>query len=146
MKNGSEKKPVCVITGGSSGMGLATARRMGHKGVALVLAARTPKNSRPGAAYAISKYFVIWYARHEAARFGARGVRVLSVTPGNFDTPMGKLEKDEAGAYLKFNAIPRLGKPDEIAALFAAVSDPEMGYLTGTDILCDGGCVAGKIK
>ena len=89
---------------------------------------------------------MIWYARHEAARFGARGVRVLSVTPGNFDTPMGKLEKDEAGAYLKFNAIPRLGKPDEIAALFAAVSDPEMGYLTGTDILCDGGCVAGKIK
>ena len=82
----------------------------------------------------------------EAARFGARGVRVLSVTPGNFDTPMGKLEKDGAGAYLKFNAIPRLGKPDEIAALFAAVSDPEMGYLTGTDILCDGGCVAGKIK
>ena len=276
MKNGSEKKPVCVITGGSSGMGLATARRMGQKDCALVLAARTPKkldaaieelaaagikatacrcdisdagsvqglaayaaslgpvttvlhiagmsphmgdgeanmrgnalgtvhvhdafypviepggclvdtssmsaylapefimpkgafklaaddreafcrkmmarvnllpkNSRPGAAYAISKYFVIWYARHEAARFGARGVRVLSVTPGNFDTPMGKLEKDEAGAYLKFNAIPRLGKPDEIAALFAAVSDPEMGYLTGTDILCDGGCVAGKIK
>ena len=105
-----------------------------------------PKKSRPGAAYAISKYFVIWYARREAARFGARGVRVLSVTPGNFDTPMGKLEKDEAGAYLKFNAIPRLGKPDEIAALFAAVSDPGMGYLTGTDILCDGGCVAGKIK
>ena len=276
MKNGSEKKPVCVITGGSSGMGLATARRMGQKGYALVLAARTPKKldaaieelaaagvaatacrcdisdagsvqglaayaaslgpvttvlhiagmsphmgdaeaimrgnalgtvhihdafypviepggclvdtssmsaylapefimpkgafplastdrealfrkmmarvnllpkkSRSGAAYAISKYFVIWYARHEAARFGARGVRVLSVTPGNFDTPMGKLEKDEAGAYLKFNAIPRLGKPDEIAALFAAVSDPGMGYLTGTDILCDGGCVAGKIK
>ena len=92
-------------------MGLATARRMGQKGYTLVLAARTPKKSRPGAAYAISKYFVIWYARHEAARFGARGVRVLSVTPGNFDTPMGKLEKDEAGAYLKFNAIPRMGKP-----------------------------------
>ena len=103
-----------------------------------------PAGTRPGAAYAISKYFVIWYARSEAARFGARGVRVLSVTPGNFDTPMGALEKEEAGTYLKFNAIPRLGKPEEIAALFAAVSDPAMGYLTGTDILCDGGCVAGS--
>ena len=102
-----------------------------------------PASTRPGAAYAISKYFVIWYARSEAARFGARGVRVLSVTPGNFDTPMGALEKEEAGTYLKFNAIPRLGKPEEIAALFAAVSDPAMGYLTGTDILCDGGCLAG---
>ena len=104
-----------------------------------------PASVRPGAAYAISKYFVIWYARQEAARFGRRGVRVLSVTPGNFETPMGELEKEEAQAYVRYNAIPRLGKPDEIAALFAAVSDPEMGYLTGTDILCDGGCVVGKL-
>ena len=103
-----------------------------------------PKSARPGAAYAISKYFVIWYARHEAARFGARGVRVLSVTPGTFETPMGQLEKDEAGAYLSYNAIPRPGRPEEIAALFAAVCSPEIGYLTGTDILCDGGCVAGR--
>lgn len=98
--------------------------------------------SRPGAAYAISKYFVIQYAKMEAARFGKRGVRVLSITPGNFETPMGELEKDEAQTYLKFNAIPQLGRPDEIAALYAAVSDPEMGYLTGADILCDGGCIA----
>lgn len=101
-----------------------------------------PAKSRPGAAYAISKYFVIQYAKMEAARFGKRGVRVLSITPGNFATPMGELEKDEAQTYLKFNAIPRLGDPDEIAALYAALSDPEMGYLTGADIICDGGCIA----
>lgn len=102
-----------------------------------------PRGSRAGAAYAISKYFVIQYAKMEAARFGEKGVRVLSITPGNFETPMGKLEQEEAQTYLKFNAIRRVGRPDEIAALFAAVSDPEMGYLTGTDIICDGGCVAG---
>lgn len=105
-----------------------------------------PPKSRSGAAYAISKYFVIQYAKKEAARFGERGVRVLSVTPGNFETPMGELEKEEAGTYLRYNAIQRLGRPDEIAALFAAVSDPEMGYLTGCDILCDGGCIAGGAK
>ena len=49
---------------------------------------------------------------------------------------------EEASTYLKFNAIKRLGHPDEIAALYDAVSDPEMGYLTGTDIICDGGCIA----
>lgn len=102
-----------------------------------------PAKSRAGAAYAISKYFVIWYAKSEAARFGKKGARVLSVTPGNFETPMGALEAEEAQTYLKFNALPRLGRPDEIAALYEAVSDPAMGYLTGTDILCDGGCVAG---
>lgn len=101
-----------------------------------------PQKTRTGVAYSISKYFVIWYARHEAARFGEKGVRVLSITPGNFETPMGELEKEEAAAYLKHCAIPRFGKPDEIAALYEACADPAMGYLTGTDILCDGGCVA----
>ena len=46
---------------------------------------------------------------------------VLSVTPGNFETPMGELEKEEAQSYLKFNAIKRLGQPDEIAALYEAM-------------------------
>ena len=55
----------------------------------------------------ISKHFVIWFAKTDTARFGLKGGRVLSVTPGNFETPMGKLEKDEAGTYLKFNAIRR---------------------------------------
>lgn len=102
-----------------------------------------PQNTRAGAAYAISKYFVIWYAKKEAARFGAKGVRVLSITPGSFATPMGELESEEARTYLKYNAIPRPGRPDEIAALYEACADPALGYLTGTDILCDGGCIAG---
>lgn len=102
-----------------------------------------PAKIRPGVSYGISKYFVIWYAKAEAARFGAKNVRTLSITPGNFETPMGELEKDEAQTYLKYNAIKRLGQPDEIAALYEACADPAMGYLTGADIVCDGGCIAG---
>lgn len=101
-----------------------------------------PKKSRTGVAYAVSKHFVIWFARTDAARFGEKGVRVLSVTPGNFETPMGNLEKDEAGTYLKFNAIKRNGKPEEIAALYEMITDEQLGYLTGADIICDGGCIA----
>ncbi|SBW10473.1 conserved hypothetical protein [uncultured Eubacteriales bacterium] len=102
-----------------------------------------PAKVRSGVSYGISKYFVIWYAKVEAARFGAKAVRTISITPGNFETPMGELEKDEAQTYLKYNAIKRLGQPDEIAALYEACADPAMGYLTGVDILCDGGCIAG---
>ena len=51
-------------------------------------------------------------------------------------------EAQEAGSYLKFIAIKRPGRPEEIAALYAAYADPAMGYLTGADILCDVGCVA----
>ena len=101
-----------------------------------------PKKSRAGVAYSISKHFVIWYAKTDAARFGAKGIRVISVTPGNFETPMGELEKEEATSYLKFNAIKRLGKPEEIARLYVALIDERIGYLTGVDIICDGGCIA----
>lgn len=101
-----------------------------------------PRKLRSGVAYGISKNFVIWFAKTDAARFGEKGVRVISVTPGNFETPMGELEKDEAQTYMQYNAIKRLGQVDEIAYLFAACIDERMGYLTGTDIICDGGCVA----
>lgn len=101
-----------------------------------------PKASRSGAACSISKHFVIWFAKTDTARFGLKGVRVLSVTPGSFETPMGRLEKDEAGTYLKFNAIRRNGRPEEIAVLYEEFSDEKLGYLTGADIICDGGCIA----
>lgn len=101
-----------------------------------------PKKQRTGVAYSLSKHFVIWFARTDAARFGEKGVRVLSVTPGNFETPMGNLEKEDGGTFVQYNAIKRFGKPEEIAQLYAFLIDERLGYLTGTDILCDGGCIA----
>jgi Dehydrogenases with different specificities (related to short-chain alcohol dehydrogenases) len=55
---------------------------------------------------------------------------------------MGELEKDEAATYVQRCAIKRFGKVEEIAELLAALSQEKMGYLTGVDILCDGGCIA----
>lgn len=64
------------------------------------------------------------------------------MTPGNFDTPMGVLESKEADAFKKHSALKRNGKPEEIAALFTLLLDERLGFLTGTDILMDGGVVA----
>ena len=105
-----------------------------------------PKKVRAGVAYGISKHFVIWFAKQDAARFGSKGVRVISVSPGNFETPMGELEKEEADAYTQHCAIKRFGHVDEIASLFAYCASPSAGYLTGVDILCDGGLVASGIN
>lgn len=105
-----------------------------------------PQKVRAGVAYGISKHFVIWFAKQDAARFGNKGVRVISVSPGNFETPMGELEKEEADAYTKYCAIKRFGHVDEIASLFAYCASPSAGYLTGIDILCDGGLVASGIN
>ena len=105
-----------------------------------------PKKLRPFVAYAFSKNFVVWFAKAEAARFGQKGVRVVSVSPGTFETPMGELEKENADDYLKYCAIKRAGKVEEIAHLLAFCADNKAGYLTGVDIICDGGCLAGKMK
>lgn len=98
-----------------------------------------PPAHRAGLAYAISKDYVIWLARTDAARFGKLGLRVVSVSPGYVDTPMGAAEAHATDAYLSGAPIPRLGHPEELAALIAFCASPQAGYLTGTDILCDGG-------
>lgn len=105
-----------------------------------------PKKVQAGLSYGISKHFVIWFAKQDAARFGEKGARVISVSPGNFETPMGELEKEEADTFTKFCAIKRFGHVEEIASLFAYCASESAGYLTGVDILCDGGLVASGIN
>lgn len=104
-----------------------------------------PKNVRSGVAYGISKDFVIWYSKQSALMYGDKGIRVVCVSPGNFETPMGKLEEEEADKFTKYAAIKRFGKPEEIAFLFASIVDERNGYLTGLDIICDGGLVASGV-
>jgi NAD(P)-dependent dehydrogenase (short-subunit alcohol dehydrogenase family) len=102
-----------------------------------------PAKLRSGVAYAISKNFVVWYAKKSALLYGHKDIRVVCVSPGNFETPMGKLEEQEAQVYMKNTAIKRFGRPEEIAYLFAAIVNKRNSFLTGVDILCDGGLVAG---
>lgn len=102
-----------------------------------------PEEARSGMSYAVSKGFVKWYTSSQAERFNGRGLRIVSVSPGSVDTEMGKLEADAgAGAMVADFAVPRWGKAEEMAELFAFCASPRAGYLTGTDILNDGGVVA----
>ncbi len=106
-----------------------------------------PKKVQSGVAYGVSKNFVVWYSSPVAQKFGRKGIIVVSVTPGNFETPMGELEKEEAEKFLEYNSIKRIGQVEDIEYLFTTIIDKRNSYLTGTDIICDGGCVAGyKIK
>lgn len=105
-----------------------------------------PQKSRSGLSYAISKNFVVWFAKSQAVKFGKKNIRVISISPGSFDTAMGELEKDGVEQFLAKSAFPRLGKVDEIGELIAFCASDKPSYLTGTDILCDGGCIAGQMK
>ena len=100
---------------------------------------------RKGMAYSISKHFVMWYCKKMAAKFGEKAARIVSVSPGSFDTDMGRLEEKSGSAeMLKTAALKRFGKTEEIAELLAFCVSDKAGYLTGTDILCDGGVMASK--
>ncbi|WP_036435071.1 SDR family oxidoreductase [Mycobacterium sp. URHB0044] len=102
-----------------------------------------PDEMRSGIAYSVSKSFVKWYSSSQAERFNGRGLRIVSVSPGSIDTEMGRLEEQAgAGAMVVDAAVPRWGKPEELAELFAFCVSDKAGYLTGTDILNDGGVIA----
>lgn len=102
-----------------------------------------PEEARSGYAYALSKSFVRWYTTAQSERFGERGLRIVSVSPGSIDTEMGRLEADAgAGAMVADAAVPRWGTAEEMAELLTFCASTRAGYLTGTDILNDGGVVA----
>lgn len=103
---------------------------------------QVPEDQQSNMAYSVSKNFVIWYTARMAVRYGHKGLRVVSISPGTFSTPMGKLEGDQASAIACNGALGRVGDPAEIARMMAFMVSDECSYLTGVDILYDGGAVA----
>ena len=97
-----------------------------------------------GLAYGLSKKFVIWYAAKSAFKLGEKGIRVCSLSPGLIATDMGNLEAEEGGALLKTTAEKRMGTPEELGFAIASIADERNGYLSGVDVLVDGGSVIGK--
>lgn len=102
-----------------------------------------PSRARPGLAHSISKNFVVWYCVSQASRFGSRGARIISVSPGTIDTAMGRLEEQTgSGAIVRYGALKRVGRPEEVAELLAFCASDKASYITGVDIPCDGGVLA----
>lgn len=99
---------------------------------------------KSGFAYAMSKNFVVWYAAKCAFDYGRKGIRVVSLSPGLIATDMGNLEAKEGGDLIRYAAEERMGTPEELGFALAALADERNGYLTGVDVLCDGGSTNGR--
>lgn len=95
-----------------------------------------------GATYAMSKSALIGLVKGMARDLGPRGITVNNVAPGPVDTDMNP-EKSDFGAGLHdLMAMRRHAKADEIAGMVAYLAGPEAGFVTGADLLIDGGFAA----
>jgi 3-oxoacyl-[acyl-carrier protein] reductase len=93
-----------------------------------------------GAVYAASKSALQGLVQGLARDLGPRGITINNVQPGPVDTDMNPAN-GEFAAVLKQNflAVPRYGSVDEIAAFVAYLAGPEAGYITGANLMIDGG-------
>ncbi|MBQ8953350.1 MAG: SDR family oxidoreductase [Clostridia bacterium] len=90
--------------------------------------------------YIASKRFVQYYTAANALRFGKKNSQIFSVAPGSFDTPMLRENSEEAIAGIaRGTAFGRLGRSEEMADFIVKLLEPGHEYLTGVDLILDGG-------
>ncbi|MBD2892126.1 NAD-dependent glycerol dehydrogenase [Actinomadura sp. RB99] len=152
-----------VVAPGGAGLVIASMAGHFHPGLPREQAqqlATTPADGLPslpicdparfadsGAAYAFAKYANRLRVQAASISWGARGARINSISPGVIATPMGQAELDgEHGAGMKMmidaSNAKRAGTPADIAAAAEFLLGPAASFISGADLLVDGGAVA----
>ena len=83
----------------------------------------------------------------EAMAWGRRGARVNSISPGIVATPLAQHELnspigDGSRAMITASPAGRMAPPEEIAVAASYLLGPDAGFVTGSDLLIDGGVIA----
>jgi NAD(P)-dependent dehydrogenase (short-subunit alcohol dehydrogenase family) len=96
-------------------------------------------------AYPVSKRGVQRLAKGLCRSWGRRGARILSVSPGINDTPMNRLDESRhpiMADIIADSPLGRRGRPEEVASVVEFLTSDRASFMTGSDVLVDGGMVA----
>lgn len=114
----------------------------GQGSVVLMSSIAGLRGNRSIGLYGLSKAALAQLARNLAAEWGPRGVRVNAVSPGLVRTPLAAgLLADDSFMARRLAATPlrRVGEPHEIAAVVLMLASRAGGFITGQNLVVDGG-------
>jgi len=107
------------------------------------------ESSDSGTAYGLAKRGNQLRVQAAARNWGMKGARLNSVSPGVISTALVQKELDGLGgarikSMIELSAARRIGTPHDIANVVSFLVGPESDFITGNDILVDGGTVSGR--
>lgn len=99
------------------------------------------------ASYVASKWAIRGLTKTAALELGRDNVRVNSVHPGGVRTPMTAAVGDDGdSAWYRRLPVPRIGNVDDVAAAVLFLASDEAAYISGTELVVDGGTLAGDLS
>ena len=94
------------------------------------------------AAYSASKFAVVGYTNALAREVGRSGIRVNSISPGVIATDMLQgIEEETIESLREEIALGRIGEPEDIAKVAYFLASDMSAYVTGQNIVVDGGFI-----
>lgn len=95
-----------------------------------------------GPPYGITKAGIIQFTKHLTAEWSADNIRVNTISPWYIETPLAKPVLDQPERLEKIVArtpMARVGQPEEVSALACFLAMDKSSYITGQNIMVDGG-------
>ncbi|MDQ0987912.1 SDR family NAD(P)-dependent oxidoreductase [Streptomyces sp. V2I9] len=122
----------------------AAAERMADGGrIVSVGTALSRYTGGPGSTlYALSKSALAGLTKPLARELGPRGITVNLIQPGPVDTDLNPADGPFAEGQRAATALGRFGTAEEVASLVAYLTSAEAGFITGTELVVDGGHAA----
>jgi NAD(P)-dependent dehydrogenase (short-subunit alcohol dehydrogenase family) len=137
---------VSLVTGGTSGIGLAAANALAREGSHVYITGRRERELATAVQQIGSNVTGVQGDVSNAQDLKHRRIRVNAISPGTIDTPglndlLASGDAGEQRRKMVASAIPlgRFGRPDEVARAVVFLGSDDSSYVTGVELFVDGG-------